>query len=175
MKASLLVRAAPAVLIAGLLGAGPAVPALAQAGSPATSPAPTPSTGGAAPAPGTRQPEAAMHNDVEQRIADLHARMHITPAQSKEWNAFAQVMRENARDLDRAYRLRAEHLASQTALQNLESYARLEQTRARDVERLVPAFRALYHSLSAQQKRDTDELFRSFGRRHESQEKPSPG
>lgn len=46
------------------------------------------------------------------------------------------------------------------ALQSMETYARMEQTRVDAVKKLVPAFRVLYASLSPQQKRTADELFR---------------
>ena len=75
-------------------------------------------------------------------------------------------MRENARDMDHAYRRRAEQLAQMNALQNLESYARLERTRSHDVGRLVQPFRQLYAALSPQQKREADQLFRAYARHH---------
>jgi hypothetical protein len=37
---------------------------------------------------------------VENRIKDLHAQLHITPAEEPQWNQFAGVMRENAREMD---------------------------------------------------------------------------
>lgn len=204
MKASLLVRAVPALLIAGVLAGGSLGPALAQTGGSAAAPAaaapapmattpmatgapssaPLESHGGsAAPATAASGGQAAtanrpaagpgraggstMRSSVEQRITDLHARLHITPAQRKHWTAFAQVMRDNAGSMEQAYRQRAQHLVSMSALQDLESYARLEHARAQDVERLVPVFRTLYDSMSAQQKKDADQLFRTYARQHE--------
>ena len=196
MKASLLVRAAPVLLIAGVLAGGPA---LAQTGAsttaPATTGAPTPmeNHGGSMAAPSTTgsaghagtlpenhtatgaagQTGTAMRESVEQRITDLHAKLHITAAQGKHWNAFAQVMRSNERSMDQAYRERAQHLGSMSALQDLESYARLERARSQDVERLVPVFRALYDSMSAQQKKTADQLFRTYASQHDQPGKAS--
>jgi periplasmic protein CpxP/Spy len=101
-----------------------------------------------------------MAQTVEQRVADLHSRLDITHAQQLRWNRFAAVMRSNARQLDAADQRRAEKLDSMNALENMRSYAQIERSRVNDLERLVPAFRTLYASLSPQQKRMADELFR---------------
>ena len=101
-----------------------------------------------------------MSEMVDQRIADMRSQLHITHAQEPQWARFAAVMRSNARALDRAYRRRGERLDSMSALENIESYARIERRRAMDVQRLVPAFHALYASLTPEQRHAADELFR---------------
>jgi len=128
-------------------------------------------TGGAAVAPQATQgnapaataqgaPRETMSQMVDQRIADMRSQLHITHAQEPHWDRFAAVMRSNARALDRAYRRRGERIESMSALENMESYARIERRRAMDVQRLVPAFRALYASLTPEQRHAADELFR---------------
>lgn len=47
---------------------------------------------------------------VEQRINDLHAQLKITDAQSKQWDAFAQTMRDNAQKASEAFHDRAQKL-----------------------------------------------------------------
>lgn len=160
MRAPMLARTAPALLLAGFLAAGLAAPGLAQTGP-----------GSAA---GNREMRTQMRQDgdasrslTERRIDELHARLDIKRYQDPQWHAFARVMRENARDMDRVYRERAERLPRMNALQDLESYARLERIRARDVQRLVPSFSRLYAVLSPHQKHDADEMFRAYARRHE--------
>lgn len=160
MKASLLARAVPALLLTGLLAGGLATPALAQT-----------EAGSAAHNEGT---QTSMHHGaasdqtlVERRIEDMHARLKITHAQEAKWHAFTRVMQENARDMDQAYRKRAAALPHMTALQDLESYAQLQQTRTHDVERLVPAFSHLYAALSPQQKHAADEMFRAYARKYQ--------
>ena len=49
-----------------------------------------------------------------------------------------------------------------TAVDNMQSYAQIEQQRAQDVQKLVPAFQTLYSSLSDQQKKTADEMFRNY-------------
>jgi hypothetical protein len=54
--------------------------------------------------------------------------------------------------MDRIYQQRADKLGSMTAVDNMQSYAQIEQQRAQDAQKLVPAFQTLYSSLSDQQK-----------------------
>jgi hypothetical protein len=112
--------------------------------------------------PSAGQSGEAMQNLVERRIADLHSRLHITSEQSQQWDQFAQVMRDNARDLDQGYHQRSEKLNSMSAVDNLQSYAQLQQERAQDMQKLVPAFQTLYGALSDQQKQQADQMFRNY-------------
>lgn len=111
---------------------------------------------------GQRRGLSAM---VDQRIADLRDRLQITQAQEPQWRRFAEVMRSNARRADRAFRRRAQMLDTMNALENMESYARIERGRVADVQRLVPAFHALYVSLTPEQRRAADEAFRERSQR----------
>ncbi len=109
-----------------------------------------------------RQAGESLQSLVERRISDLHTRLHITPAQSQPWDQFAQVMRNNANNIDQAYHRRADKLSSMSAVDNMKSYAQVEQTRSEDVQKLVPAFENLYYTLSDQQKKQADQLFRNY-------------
>jgi protein CpxP len=185
MKALLLARAAPALVLTTILAGGVSMTAFAQtATAPATppatsSPSGTMSSGSAAstaPATTTATHHAAtshartaanraagetMAQAAEQRIIDLHARLHITAAQQSQWDQFAQVMRDNAKDLDVAYQQRAANFDKMNAVENMQSYAQIEQTRAQDLQKLVPAFQTVYASLSDEQKQAADRLFRN--------------
>jgi len=170
MKASLLARAAPALLLAGVLTGGLAAPGRAQTGSGSA-----PGNQGVQTQTPTRQEGRSDRSLVEHRIDELHARLHITHNQERQWHAFTRVMRDNARDMDRIYRTRAEQLPRMNALQDLESYAQLERDRSRDVERLVPAFSHLYAVLSPEQKHEADQMFRAYARRYEHKAQTSLG
>ncbi|MGA3398450.1 MAG: Spy/CpxP family protein refolding chaperone [Acetobacteraceae bacterium] len=184
MKALLLARAASALLLTTVLAGGLGTSAFAQtAAAPATppaatAPAGTPSSGAATPAPATtatthhtrtthartaasRAPGQTMAQMAEQRIADLHTRLHITAQQQSQWDQFAQMMRDNAKDLDQAYQQRAASFETMNAVENMQSYAQIEQTRAQDMQKLVPAFQTLYTALSDEQKKQADQLFRN--------------
>jgi protein CpxP len=160
MDAPFITRAAP-WLLAAMLTAAPVW--AQQTTPPATQPtAPTGTTHEAAPRTAAQKPGESVEALVEQRITELHSRLHITPAQSQQWDQFAQVMRDNAKQLDQLYQARAQKFATMTAVDNMQSFANIEQTRAQDVQKLVPAFQALYASLSDQQKKTADQLFRSY-------------
>jgi len=47
-----------------------------------------------------------------------------------------------------------------TATENMQSYADVSMAHAQDVEKLVPAFQALYGTMSDSQKRMADQVFR---------------
>jgi periplasmic protein CpxP/Spy len=180
MEATLATRAAP-FLITTLLVAAPAWAQSADTsaglpgGTPASQSVP-PATSGPGGGSGTghaamlhgrravvaRQPGETIHSLTERRIADLHSRLHITAEQTRQWDQFAQVMRQNATELEQTNRQRAEQLGSMSAVDNVQSFAQLEQQRANDMQRVVPALQALYAALSDQQKALADQLFRNY-------------
>ena len=98
---------------------------------------------------------------VEQRIKELHAQLRITPAEEPQWNQFAEVMRQNARDMDQAFIQRAEQFQSMNAVQNMESYEQIAEAHAQHLQKLVPAFQNLYNSMPDQQKQIADQVFRA--------------
>jgi protein CpxP len=116
----------------------------------------------AATASGQTKPAAgrSMAGQIEQRITDLHAKLQITPAQQQPWDQFAQVMRDNARSMDDTFQHRVQALPGLTAPENMQSYATVATTHAQDVQKLVPAFQALYATMSDSQKRLADQAFR---------------
>ena len=96
---------------------------------------------------------------VERRIKELHSQLQITPAEEPQWNEFAQVMRENARDMDQIFIQRAEQLESMTALQNMQSYEQIAEAHAQHLQKLVGAFQSLYDTMPDQQKQLADQVF----------------
>lgn len=102
---------------------------------------------------------------VEQRIADLHSRLQITPAQQSQWDQFAKVMRDNAQSMDQIFGQRSGRIQQMSAVDNMQSYAQIAEAHAQDVQKLVPAFESLYNSMSPDQKRTADQVFRSYAER----------
>lgn len=134
----------------------------AAAVPPATSDPTTPRAAATAGAPSRTEPSAhrSMAGQIEQRITDLHAKLQITPDQQPLWDKFAQVMRDNARSMDETFRHRVQTLPTMAAPENMRSYAQVATTHAQDVQKLVPAFQALYDLMSDNQKRLADQAFR---------------
>lgn len=102
---------------------------------------------------------------VEQRIRDMYATLHIKPAQDAEWNAYAQVMLDNAQAMEAVARPASGDRAQMNAAQILNNYAAVSAQHAQNVERLSAAFDVLYATLSADQRRAADEMFRTSPRR----------
>jgi len=179
MKASLLAGPATLFLLVATLAGAPGIAAIAatpaatdqspntaatngMANAGATSA--TPGADATAPANQAAAPNTqpqTLEQMAQQRITDLHQRLNITAKEEPAWNKFARVMQANARQLDQAYQQRAQQFDSMNAVANMRSYAKIEQMRARDVEKLVPAFQSLYASLTPEQKQTADTLFRN--------------
>lgn len=106
---------------------------------------------------------------VENRIRELHAQLRITSAEEPQWNQFAEVMRDNARSMDQAFKERAQSFESMNAVQNMQSYEKLAQAHAQDLEKLVPAFQNLYDAMPDQQKQLADQVFRTNAEQHAQQ------
>ena len=146
-------------MAASLLLAAVALPvsAFAQTQTPVGGPSATPRPKAAAPKP------ASVTERVEQHITHLHAQLHITPAQQAQWDQFAQVMRDNAKDMNQTLEQRGAGFASMNAAENMQSYAQIAQQHAQDTQKLATAFQALYGAMSDDQKKNADAVFRAHG------------
>ena len=98
---------------------------------------------------------------TEARINDLHSTLKITPAQEELWNNLAQLMRDDAKTLDALIKTRAEIAKSMNAVEDLKSYAQITEAHAEGLKKFIPAFEALYGSMSDEQKKNADVLFKT--------------
>jgi periplasmic protein CpxP/Spy len=103
---------------------------------------------------------------VEQRIKELHAQLRITAAEQQQWDQFARVMRENARDMDQAYMQRAQQFPAMNAVQNMQSYEQIAEEHTKLLQKLIPAFETLYEAMSDQQKQVAEQVFRANAEQH---------
>jgi Mg-chelatase subunit ChlI len=125
-----------------------------------------PPAAAASPLAGHPVPGKNAEERVERRIKELHGQLQITPAEEPQWNEFAQVMRENARDMDQAFVQRAQQFPTMNAVQNMQSYEQLSEEHAQRVQKLVPAFQKLYDAMPDAQKRVADQVFRANAEKH---------
>ena len=101
---------------------------------------------------------------VEQRIVSLKASLKITSDQEKKWDAVAGAMRENAGAMDKLITAkRAQKAASMTAVDDLKTYQEFSQAHLDGLKNLIPDFKALYDSMSADQKANADQVFQKYG------------
>jgi protein CpxP len=103
------------------------------------------------------QPAPPQPQNIEANIASLHQRLQITPAQEPQFNAVANVMRENARAEASAP---ARPAANATAVDDLRAFIRYSEVELAGYRRLLPVLEGLYATLSPIQRRTADAVFR---------------
>jgi protein CpxP len=101
-----------------------------------------------------------MSKNVEAHIAALHTQLKITPSEETQWAAFAQVMRDNAAQMDAAFTQRGQTIETMNAVQDLQSYAQIAQVQSDNMQKLAAAFQTLYASFPASQQKLADAVFR---------------
>lgn len=109
-------------------------------------------------------PDSSANETVETHIRDLHKKLKITDAQKTQWDALAQVMRDNAQKMAELEKRRSADAKSMTAVDVVKSYAEVIDAHEDGMKKFIPAFEDLYNSLSDSQKKIADSLFRSRAR-----------
>jgi protein CpxP len=135
-------------LHAATLDRPPAPVQLAQDNQPASPP----------PAAAPAKPRRSPTERVEQRIKTLHEDLHITPDQETLWAPVAQAMRDQASAVQQAIQQRRQNPPA-NAVDDLKAYEAIADAHAQSLQKLVPAFEALYAGLSDDQKKEADVLF----------------
>lgn len=104
--------------------------------------------------------KAMPANDpVEAHIKSLHDALKVTPAQEAQWQAVADVMRENAKRTGALIDERAAKAKTMTAIDDLRSYEAITEAHVTGVKNLIPAVQALYASMSDAEKKNADAVF----------------
>jgi protein-disulfide isomerase len=109
-------------------------------------------------------PDSPSNASVETRIKELHRRLHITDAQKTQWDALAQVMRDNAQKMADLEKQRVADASSMTAVDVVKSYSEVIDAHEDGMKKFIPAFEDLYNSMSDSQKKIADSMFRSKAR-----------
>jgi hypothetical protein len=108
------------------------------------------------------QAPAATENaadQVDQHIADLHAKLGITAAEEKRWGRVAAVMRRNAQRMGALAAQRSANLAHMSALDDLNSYVAIAKEHEQGLQKLIVAFASLYRTMPADQRKQADAVF----------------
>ena len=107
------------------------------------------------------------HEDrAELRIKDMHAKLNISAAQEEQWGKVAQVMRDEAKTMDKLTQARVDHAKTMTAVDDLKSYGEIADAHADGIKKLTPAFASLYAGMTDAQKLEADTFFRHGNRKH---------
>jgi protein CpxP len=140
-----------ASLAGAVLFAGSLAPASAQAPADPKSPAAAAAT--------SSKPET-----VEQRITTLKAALKIAPDQESKWTAVAQAMRDSASQMEKLVATkRAIPPEKTTAVDDLKTYEEFTETRLVGLKKVNSAFKSLYDSMPAEQKKNADAVFEKYG------------
>jgi periplasmic protein CpxP/Spy len=108
---------------------------------------------------------ADQNETVEQRIAQLHAQLKITPDQESKWNPVAQAMRDNAANMDKLVAEKHQKgPQNMTAVDDLQTYQQFAQAHVDGLKNLTSAFKSLYNSMPDDQKKNADQVFANFHR-----------
>ncbi|MGV3628545.1 MAG: Spy/CpxP family protein refolding chaperone [Betaproteobacteria bacterium] len=109
---------------------------------------------------------------VEARLAYIKTALKITDAQQTQWDAYAGVMRRQAKEADARIQSHREKMAANTEHKHLTAIERLERRQAfmaaastRIGERLTVQ-KPLYAALSSEQQQIADKVFASRGGKH---------
>jgi len=98
---------------------------------------------------------------TETQIKQMQGTLDITGAQKELWNNLTVVMRENAREMDALAKERAENTETLNALGHMKLHGEITKAHLNQLEKLLPPFEAFYDSLTDQQKKITDMVFRT--------------
>jgi hypothetical protein len=102
---------------------------------------------------------------AEAQIKQLQGALKITEAQKELWNNLTQVMRENAKDMDAftaaLTKERAESTKTMNAVEHMKFHSQITEAHSDQLKKFIPPFEALYSSMSDEQKKSTDTIFRT--------------
>jgi len=109
---------------------------------------------------GTKMSMAGAEH-VEGRIAFLRAELQITDAQAKAWDAFASVLRDNAKRMKDADMPMMSDAKQPQLVTQLDSQERMLTAKLEEVRATKAAYAALNKVLSEDQRKKVDELLRT--------------
>jgi hypothetical protein len=120
------------------------------------------------------KPRRPMADRVEARIKRLHDDLKITADQETQWKAVAEAMRDDGKAMQATIAERRQNRATSTAVDDLRSYQKVAETHVQGLQRLIPAFQALYDTMSPDQKKNADTVFgqRQHGRSAHGMKQP---
>jgi phage protein D len=102
---------------------------------------------------------------TEAQIKQLQGALNITEAQKELWNNLTQVMRENAKDMDAftdaLSKERAESTKTMNAVEHMKFHSQITEAHSDQLKKFIPPFEALYSSMSDEQKKSTNTIFRT--------------
>jgi hypothetical protein len=114
--------------------------------------------------PAAQAATSSKPETVEQRIETLKTALKITPDQQTKWNAVAQAMRDNASRMEKLVADKRKMSPDKTtAVDDLKTYQDFAQAHLDGIKHMSSSFKALYDSMSPDQKKNADQVFERYG------------
>ena len=109
------------------------------------------------------RPSAVEH--TEAQIKQLQGALKITEDQKEIWDNLTQVMRENAKDMDvltdELTKEKAEGTKNMNAVEHMKLHSQITEAHLDQLNKFITPFEAFYDSLSDEQKKSADTIFRT--------------
>ncbi|MDA8415188.1 MAG: Spy/CpxP family protein refolding chaperone [Desulfobacteraceae bacterium] len=98
---------------------------------------------------------------TEARIAELQVALKITAEQEPLWSNLTLVMRDNAKNMDALTKDRADAMKTMNSVEQMKFQSQISEARLDQLKRFIPPYEALYSSMTDEQKKAADTLFRT--------------
>lgn len=105
-------------------------------------------------------PKKGHVDRVEARIQELHDKLQITESQAGQWEAVAHVMRSNAAATEALVQEKRKNEETMTAVEDLRAYQEVADAHAKAAKKLADVFEVLYQTMTEDQKKLADTVFR---------------
>jgi hypothetical protein len=110
------------------------------------------------------QPNRNSKETVDQRIAQLHASLAITPSEEADWVSVTKAMGVHASVMERLIADKSNADPSKlSAVEDLQVYERFARAHVEGFKTLTASFETLYKSMPVAQKKVADQVFQNFG------------
>jgi hypothetical protein len=107
---------------------------------------------------------ASPRETVEQRIAELHTSLAITPSEEADWTGVSKAMRAHAAVMDKLLADKSNQDPSKlSAVEDLQVYERFAQAHVEGLKAPTASFDTLYKSMPDAQKKVAHQVFQNFG------------
>jgi protein CpxP len=90
----------------------------------------------------------------------MRTKLKITPAQDPQWQDFIKAERDGAQDMSELIEKRKQSSKAMNAVENFKNYAAITEAHEDSLKKVVPAFERLYSSLTDEQKKAADTMFK---------------
>ena len=117
-----------------------------------------------APASMQASPTETPKETVDQRIAQLHASLAITPSEEADWARVTKAMQVHASVMERLIADKSNADPSKlSAVEDLQVYEQFARAHVEGLKTLTASFETLYKSMPVAQKKVADHVFQNFG------------